>query len=59
MPAPSALELLWAEIKVFWWTWDLEIAFGIVYVGAVYFLIRWMLRRFPDFFYERDLCRSF
>jgi hypothetical protein len=54
MPAPSALSLFWENVQVFWLTWDLEIACGLIFVGGVYFLMRWLLRRFPDYFFERE-----
>jgi hypothetical protein len=44
--------MLWEEIQVFWFTWDLEIACAVIFVGAMYFAVRWMLR--CRWFYRKD-----
>jgi membrane protein YdbS with pleckstrin-like domain len=45
---------LWENIQVFWWSWDLEIVCGFIFVVSVDFAMRWLLWRYPSFFSKHD-----
>ena len=49
----TPFDRFWERIQLFWLSWDLEITCALITIGGGYFLMRWVLWRFPNFFFER------
>ena len=45
---------LTAGLQEFWAEWYFPIAVGVIVLGGLYLLTRWLIWKLPDFFLERE-----